>query len=217
MFNLETKLEQLIQPVAFCDYQSDLSVWLSAILASSEDAMVIVDSEHLPRGMVTKLAMLSLFAEFLPVNPQELADFRKSNFLNDLLQPLTCVTKTTTVKQFLAKFSNKSGNKNYAVVDSQGKLLGLVNISELLKHCSEFAVVRDRKPNQLFPEVIVNCSAQQGGHFALEKRDQGLLEPQLIKSSTTTSDRDYSLDINEQEINFLFSSLLNRISLPLQI
>ena len=123
MFNLETKLEQLIQPVASCNYQADLSVWLSEILAGPADTMVIVDGENAPRGLITKIDILSLIAESLPINPEQTSkvDYRES--LKNLIQPLTCLPETTTVKQFLSYRSQKLANKNYAVVNRQGKLL----------------------------------------------------------------------------------------------
>lgn len=217
MFNLKTKLEQLIQPVASCDCQADFSVWISEILASPQEMMIIVDEEQIPQGLITKVDMLSLIAKSWAVDPDKTNHCRDVKSLNNFIQPLTCLSQTTTVGQFLVHFSTQVDNKNYVIVDRQGKLLGLVNISELLKICSHASQLSDRQSEKLVPELLTNLSTENSWQFSSRLDKDNLRNQPIINSKTNNLPINYDGVINEQEISFLLFSLFSQIALPLQI
>ncbi len=217
MLNLETKLEQLIQPVVSCNYQADLSVWISEILASPQDIMVIVDGEQIPQGLVTKIDILGLIAGSLPTDPERNSNLREPESLHNIIQPLACLSQTTTVKQFLSHFNKKLMDNNYAVVDRQGKLLGLVNISKLLQNYSAINTICDRTSDQLVSEIVANSSVQE--QWQSRHKQKNYSSPQQANINNQTDNLQINNDggFIDQEIRFLLYSLLNRVVLPLQI
>jgi len=227
MFNLETKLEQLVQPVASCNYQADLSVWISEILTSPQDQMIIVDGQQIPQGIVTKIDLLSFVAKSLPTDIEPNLNLRNPNprhpnrkdpkSLNTLIQPLTCLSPTTTVKQFLNRFSKNLIDKNYAVVNRQGKLLGLVNISELLKNYSQLHKLEDSSSNQLVSEIVTNSSVPQKCQSPHKQKNYSLPQQAIINNQTDNLQINNDGGFIDQEVRFLLYSLLNRVVLPLQI
>lgn len=148
MFSSDAILEEFVAPIAMCSQETSLATIVEAIGSSQNGKIAIVDRDSFPLGLVCckRLTNFLLERKYLTISANAgNIRFNKRAFpvigdLNHLIEPVVNLTAQMKIGEFLLYLQSESANsvarQDYAAIDSRGKLLGLVNIPQILKYLS---------------------------------------------------------------------------------
>ncbi len=137
-------LKNFIQLTPICKQLANFEVVLSTFQSGHYDTLVLVSEYNYPIGAISCSYFLSHLIKHNRLkkidsigsnfNPTEQQDIVPREELNSLIEPIVSLNAEMSVKEFCSYLQGTKEQKRYALVDSEGKFLGLLNIGSLLKH-----------------------------------------------------------------------------------
>jgi signal transduction histidine kinase/DNA-binding response OmpR family regulator len=158
MFSSHLTLKEFVRSVSTCQQEVDLETLLTLFRSSQQTTIVIVDRQQKPIGILDYHRLLPLIAKHwlnsltpaldldkfgsiaAPAKQDCSAIFTHSLDLNSLKEPIVSLSSQMGVKNFLLYLNTQSErnkiDKHYTIVDVQGKLLGLLDVTCLIETIS---------------------------------------------------------------------------------
>jgi signal transduction histidine kinase/CheY-like chemotaxis protein len=149
MSSSDVTLQEFIAPIPICCQEANLATVIAAIGSSKSDSIAIVDRDRFPLGIVRcrRLTAFLLARKYITVasNATEIQlnkrEFPTVGDLNHLIEPVVNLTAQMKIGEFLLYLQSEPAThittQTYTVLDSRGKLLGLVDIPQIL-NCLSF-------------------------------------------------------------------------------
>jgi signal transduction histidine kinase/DNA-binding response OmpR family regulator len=147
MISFPPTLAQLIQTVPTCEKHVTLDRLLSLFQSTQSEAIVVVDADRVPVGTISCLSLMHYVIQCLLIKQslalremEEPTHSCLSEFdLTWLIEPIALLSAQTKVTDLSACLQTRqphaSGELLYAIVDAEGKFLGLLDRWRLLRSC----------------------------------------------------------------------------------
>jgi signal transduction histidine kinase/DNA-binding response OmpR family regulator len=154
----DPRLKEFIEPVPIANLDTDLETLLEILSAAASDRLVVIDRQHHPLGLLNlRRLVLDLGSAIEEKSAQATSNLGKERSLTQVLAhlqtklphneigqhlpaaivvPLTTVSAELSLSEFchhLPATKESIAEPAYAVVDGEGKFLGLVDAWRLLK------------------------------------------------------------------------------------
>jgi signal transduction histidine kinase/CheY-like chemotaxis protein len=140
MSNTRFTLAHFLESVPVCQLNSQLETVLALFQSGKREVVAVINAEKVPLGVIHPRALITYLleqllvpsAQSLGMAPPSLAALE----LNSLMTPIASLPAQMTVEEFCphlqAKPHNFSSPQAYALVNSAGEFLGLLNCRNLL-------------------------------------------------------------------------------------
>lgn len=208
--------EFVVSSIPICQRGCALETMLNVSQTSRNGTIVIVDSQQFPLGIVTAHRLLSIIVKYqhnsritTSVGSQKHSDDRAALMANTnltpLIEPIKILSSRVTVAEFI-RYASDIGDRqkinyvNYAIVDRQGKFLGMLDTQKLF----EFLVPDGRAESQplgselsphlpnLIARIPLPLMIQEGDNKILYKNHYWQQHLERVKAADAT---DYSSQI----------------------
>ncbi len=183
MFSSDATLQEFVSPVPICRQEANLATIVKAIGSSQSDKIAIVDRGYFPIGIVRcrRLMIFLLDRGYLKIssNANDIR-FARSEFptisdLNNFIEPVVSLTAQMKIGEFLLYLQSESTisepQQHYVALDSQGKLLGLVNIPQILNCLSFHPQEKSTTPQLKIGRALSKILEQIPLPIALQTKD----------------------------------------------
>ena len=155
MSSLETTLDKFVTKIPFCHVNDSGENILKALCSSPRGFIAIIDANFCPLGILETQKLLVQIANktIISVNssataPQSLSDIVASlatNKLTNLISRITALSSQIRIKDLIALLNSQEApisEQNYFIIDAAGKVQGILDLPQLLKHIAQdYAVV----------------------------------------------------------------------------
>jgi signal transduction histidine kinase len=144
MSSSDVTLQEFVAPIPICCQEANLATLIAAIGKNGSESIAIVDRDRFPIGIVRcrRLTAFLLAHKYMTVasNATDIQlnkrEFPTIGDLNHLIEPVVNLTAQMKIGEFLLYLQSEPATyvtpQDYTVLDSQGKLLGLVNLPQIL-------------------------------------------------------------------------------------
>ena len=139
MIHLTTTLKQFLLSIPRCHFQASRETWIVTAIEESQGLLALVDSTDKPQGVVAVADLLGLLGKsgsLLGANNLSNQPETNSNLVSPSLArsivKLPCLPQTMVIGNFLSVHARLAAS-NYLVVDTEGKLVGLLDLKQLLQ------------------------------------------------------------------------------------
>ena len=171
-------LNHFIQPVPVCEQKASLEEVLAIFQSGQHEMIAIVSEQRSPLGIINCGSLMPHLLKRLPVG---LAASLGSAFPSDnplsslspidlrsLMEPIATLPAQLSVKEFWlylqAEHRRSASNQFFAVVDSSGKFLGILDswslLKSLLNASQDFGETAFEKPQQTWQEPLFQLLEQ---------------------------------------------------------
>ena len=133
MIHLTTTLKQFVLSIPRCHFQASWETWIATLIPESQSFLALVDSSERPQGVVAVSDLLVLAGKsgsFSSINEVRSSDGNSNRA--KLVSQLPCLSQTMAIGDFLNTHACL-GASNYLIVDTEGRLLGLLDLKHLLQ------------------------------------------------------------------------------------
>ena len=148
MYSLDITLKEFVSQIPSCLQEDSLEKILDAAKSGHSEIIAIVNHQKFPLGIVNCHSLLCLLTKYCHNQVEVSVSHNRSlvdetvifspQELKSLVQPVITLNSQITIKEFLPYLQNSSlpRNKNqiYLIINSQGELLGILDLAKLLHH-----------------------------------------------------------------------------------
>ena len=150
MSSLEITLNEFVTKIPLCQANVSWDKLMAALDSSSSGIIAIVDPNYLPLGILESHKLLAEIAnnsrasgiipeETLKSLPKPVG-LTHNVKLKSLISQITVLSSQTKLQDFISLLNSQESlisEKNYLIVDSTKKVLGILNLPKLLKHIAK--------------------------------------------------------------------------------
>lgn len=164
MSNVSLSLDNFLQYVPVCEETANLETVLAIFQSGNYEKIVVVSERQVPLGIINcRLVMLYLWQkERVKVTEPPDCESRELHFrsldrIETLIEPIEVVSAQTSVREFFFNLRSKNesteNDLNVAVVNSEGKFLGLLDNWKILKFSVNKDIEESEISNNIFPSA----------------------------------------------------------------
>ena len=226
MVNSETTLQEFIQYIPLLNKDCPLQRVVSTIYSSSQRMIALVHDDGTPKGIIYSYLLLESIKE--KVSKKDYSEVTEIS-LSKASIPLIALTCKTKVRDFLDYFILNKEQRDYWIVNEEGKLLGIINIPKLLQVLCFEQTWRENEPSKELNKISLSTVSKVLESnikvaYSYSDKQKALSRKHISHRGVVTSSKKTEFTAIETQkqlelkrLNDNFYSLLNECSFPLAI